>query len=134
TTTAGSAGNGSASRRRSAPLELDGTRGLDRAHVDGPRSGGQRKLLVQPDRQGLLREEPAGGPDESLRQRGSARGRSCHGRTVRPRLEYEPGTFVGTTPDGKLPSAGGPPDAHSQTRKSRDSPTGNPHGPRSSRA
>ena len=48
-TTPASAGNGYARGIRPASLDVGGTVGLDRTHVDGSRTGSERRWLVQLD-------------------------------------------------------------------------------------
>ena len=62
---------------------LGRTDGLDGADVDGPRKGGQRRQMVQPDRQGLSRTDPATRRSHRSRPTKERRGGSCDGRRVR---------------------------------------------------
>src|SRR4051812_46909867 len=53
-------------------MALGGTVGLDGADVDGPRTGGQGRQVVQPDRQGHPRIDPRRGVPTGRRNRGAA--------------------------------------------------------------
>src|SRR3954447_15678909 len=58
-------------------MALGRTDGLDRADVDGPRTGGQRRPLVQPDRQGPSRADPGRRVLSSRGEPRRRRGRPC---------------------------------------------------------
>ena len=88
--TGGSARKGYTCRRDPQPLALGRTDGLDGADVDGPRTGGQRRQVVQPDRQGPSRTHPAGGVLSSRRQQRCRRGRPRDGHDVRGPPGREP--------------------------------------------
>ena len=64
-------------------MVLGRTDGLDRADVDGPRTGGQRRQVVQPDRQGPPGTDPGRGVLSSRGEPRSRRGGPCDGHDVR---------------------------------------------------
>ena len=89
-TTTGSAREGYMCRRNPAPPGLGRIDALDRADVDGPRTQGQRRQVVQPDRQGPPRPHTGCGVLSSRRKQRRCRSGSRDGHDVRRSLGREP--------------------------------------------
>src|SRR5690606_34057002 len=73
-------------RRDPCPLGVGGTGGVVGAHVDSPGNGGERKPVVQPDRQSASAGNAGDWLGTSEVQRRWQRRGPNDGRTLRPRL------------------------------------------------
>src|SRR5215510_1638061 len=107
---------------------MDRTDGLDGTNAGGPRNGGQRRQMVQLDRQALLASNAAGGLCASSGQPRRGRSRSCHGRTLREEQGRQSAGSERGAAQRTLPTAADPTTLYSQTGKCGTAPTGDTNG------
>src|SRR3954447_24160 len=111
-------------------MALGRTDGLDRADVDGPRTGGQRRPLVQPDRQGPSRADPGRRVLSSRGEPRRRRGRPCDRDDVLGPAGNEPEGPQRGPASRPLSTAADPPALDPETREPRDAAAGDTDGPR----
>src|SRR4051794_557298 len=115
-------------------MALGRTDGLDRADVDGPRTGGQRWQVVQSDRQGPSRTDLGSRVLSSRGEPRGRRGRPCDGDDVRGPPGSEPEAPQRGAAQRALSTAADPPALHPQTGEPGVAAAGDTDGTRPGRS